>query len=208
LTDVATIADHKPRRPVRRENWGEWGECMRALPSDRWRSFVEHLVLGAGGHGAQAAAARKAGFGTARSRPSTIARIASRLARDDRVIAAIAEESRKLIRIGAPAAARALLKLVNDPSHKDHGRAIGLLLERTDPITSTQNINVNHKLIDPDTEALAELAALRELGAPREKLLQLFGYNGLERVEALERVRRSEQAKVIDAVAEAADGAI
>jgi hypothetical protein len=205
---VATVTDAKPRRPHRRENWGEWGPCMRALPSDRWRAFVEHLVLGAGGHGAQAAAARKAGFGHARTRPITMAKIASRLARDDRVISAIAEESRKIIRIGAPAAARALLNLVNDPTHKDHGRAVGLLLARTDPETSTQNINVTHKLLDPDAEAIEELRALRQLGTPREKLLELFGPNGLERVEALELVRRSEQAKVIEAVAEAAHGAL
>jgi hypothetical protein len=181
---------------------------MRALPSERWRSFVEHLVLGTGGHGSQAAAARKAGFGNARSRPSTMARIASRLARDDRVIAAIAEESRKLIRIGAPAAARALLNLVNNPNHRDHGRAVGLLLARTDPEMSTQNINVTHKILDPDQEAIEELRALRSLGTPRTKLLELFGPNGLERVEALELVRRSEQARVIESVAEVADGAL
>jgi len=41
-------------------------------------------------------------------------------------------------------------------------------------------------LSTPDQEALEELRALRQLGTPREKLLTLFGHNGLDRIEALE----------------------
>jgi hypothetical protein len=195
------------RKSLGRADWGELGPCMRALPNDRWRSFVEHLVLSAGEHGAQAAAARKAGFGTARSRPLTIARIASRLARDERVLAAIAEESRKVLRLGAPAAARAILSLVNDPTHKDHARAVMALVDRIDPATTTHNLNVTHKIVDPDEEAVEELRALRSLGTPRTKLLELFGPNGLERLEAQELVHRSDQAKVIEAIPEAVNGA-
>ena len=54
----------------------------------------------------------------------------------------------------------------------------------------------------------ALLTPLTESGQPAhdqiEKLVELFGPNGLERIEALEAVRRSEQAKIIDG--EAADG--
>jgi phage terminase small subunit len=188
------------------ENWGQLGPAMRALPSNRWRAFVEFYLLEEPGHGAQAAAARKAGFGRSASKPSTMARIASRLMRDERVVAALAEESKKIVRGGAPEASKALLALVRDPSHKDHARAIGMVLARTDPEVTRNDINVNHRIIDPDQEAVEELRALRELGTSREKLLELFGPNGLERLEAQELVRRSDEARVINPVPEAAHG--
>jgi hypothetical protein len=195
------------RRKSPAQTWGEYGPAMKALANDRWRSFVEHLVLSAGEHGAQAAAARKAGFGTARSRPITIAKIASRLARDERVIAAVAEETRKVLRLGAPAAARALLNMVNNPEHKGHERAVMALVDRIDPTTTTHNLNVTHSVLDADDEAIEELRALRELGTPRSKLLELFGPNGLERLEARELVHRSDQARVINAIPEVVNGA-
>jgi hypothetical protein len=180
------------------ENWGQLGPCMRALPSNQWRAFVEFYLLEEPGHGAQAAAARKAGFGRKSSPPSSLAHTASRLMRDDRVVAALAEESKKIVRGGAPEASKALLALVRDPNHKDHARAIGMVLARTDPEVTHASLNITHKIVDPDQEAIEELRALRELGAPREKLLELFGHNGLERVERLEALRRSEQARLIE----------
>ena len=67
---------------------------------------------------------------------------------------------------------------------------------------SKQNIEVTHRILDPDQEALEALQALRQLGTSREKLLELFGGNGLarlERLEAAELSRRADTAKVIDA---------
>jgi hypothetical protein len=194
------------RKSLVADEWGQLGPCMRALPSNRWRAFVEFYLLEELGHGAQAAAARKAGFGRKNSPPSSLAHTASRLTRDERMIAAIAEESKKIVRGGAPEAAKALLALVRDPEHKDHARAIGMVLARTDPETTLQNINVTHKIVDPDQEAIEELRALRELGTSRAKLLELFGPNGLERLEAQEMVRRSNEARVINTVPEAAHG--
>jgi hypothetical protein len=63
-------------------------------------------------------------------------------------------------------------------------------------------LGVTHRIVDPDQEALEELKAARQLGATREKLLQLFGANGLDRLEALEateQLKRSTAAKVIQA---------
>ena len=97
----------------RREDLGQPGPAMRALPNDRWRLFVETFLWetftngNKNNFGAQAAAARKAGFGTPRSKPITLAHIGWRLLRDDRVIAAVAEEARKLLRAGAPEAVKA-----------------------------------------------------------------------------------------------------
>ena len=41
------------------------------------------------------------------------------------------------------------------------------------------DVNVTHRVIDPDAEALEELRALRSVGTSREKLVELFGQNGL-----------------------------
>jgi phage terminase small subunit len=169
---------------------------MRAL-SPRWRAFVEFFLMESPGHGAATAAARRAGFGS-QSSPLVCAQLASKLLHDSRILEALAEEAKKIVRAGAPEAAQALINLVRDPTHREHGRAVSMLLARTDPEITRNDINVTHRIVDPDTEAIEELRALRQLGTPREKLLELFGPNGLERVEALELVRRSEQARVIE----------
>ena len=83
-------------------------------------------------------------------------------------------------------------------------------LDRNDPIESRQFVEVTHKHVDLDQEALEELRALRALGTSREKLVELFGGNGLERIERLEAAdagRRADNAKLIEGeVAEVQDG--
>jgi hypothetical protein len=182
----------------RKEDWGELGPAMRALPNNRYRAFVEFYLLEKPGYGAQTNAARRAGFGHARTTPLNMARIASRLMRDDRTIAAIAEESRKMLRGGAPEAVKALQNLVRDPEHKDHARGIAMVLARTDPEVQQHDLQVSHRIIDADQEALEELRAARTLGATREKLIELFGGNYLPRLERLEAAEIERSAKVID----------
>jgi hypothetical protein len=187
--------------PVKREDWGQLGPAMRALPNDNWRNYCFQLVTGPGGHGKYAAAARAAGFGKG-SKPSTLGKQAWQLAHDDRMIAAIAEMSRKYLRGAHPEAVNALHDMIRDPQHRDHGRAVLAVLDRVDPVISKQSIDVTHRVVDPDQEALEELRALRELGTSREKLIELFGGNGLsrlERLEAADMARRANEAKVIDA---------
>jgi hypothetical protein len=192
---------------VRKEDIGELGPAMRALPNDRWRAFVSFYVFGTitnsrkNNFGVQAESARKAGFGGPKTKPSAMAHIAWRIMSDDRMIAAIAEESRKLLRSGAPEAVKAARNGVHDPTHKDHARFVAMVLDRTDPLESHQTIDVIHKHIDRDQEEIEELRAARELGATREKLLELFGGNRLARLEALEAAdtaQRARDAKVIE----------
>ncbi len=176
---------------------------MRALPNEKWRAFVYHLVTQKPGHGALTRACRAAGFGQ-NSSPTNLAKLAWRMAQDIRVIAAVAEESKKVLRLGHPEAVAAVLAIVRNSKHRDHMRALDAVLSRADAIESysKHNIEVLHRTIDPDREALEELRALRELGTPREKLLSLFGHNGLDRIEALEAAdtsRRADSAKVIEA---------
>jgi len=182
-----------------RKDWGQLGPAMRALPNDRWRDFVYHLVNNPG-YGAQSRAARLAGFGES-STPTVVAKIAHRLAHDERMIAAIAEESKKIVRAGSPEAVNALYAMIRNPDHKGHERAVAMVLDRVDPVVTQQNVSVTHRTIDPDAEALEEYRALKALGTSREKLLELFGHNGLARVEqqeAADTVKRLEAAKVID----------
>ena len=185
----------------RKEALGEYGPAMKALPNDKWRAFVEFYLLENPGRGAQTNAARRAGFGSPRSKPIDMAHIAWRLMRDERMQAAIAEEARKLLRGGAPEAVKALQNLVRNPEHKDHARGIAMVLNRVDPEITRHDMNIVHRVIDPDQEELEELRACRALGTPRTKLLELFGGNGLARLEQLEAAdteRRAASAKVIE----------
>jgi hypothetical protein len=184
--------------PARRDEWGELGPAMKALPNDRWRLFVEFYLLENIGRGAQTAAARRAGFGTPNTKPAYMARIALRLMRDARIVTAIAEEARKILRGGSAEASKALLALLRNPDHKDHARAISMVLARTDPEIQRHDMLVTHTIGDPDMEAIEELRAARALGATRERLLELFGGNYLPRLERLEAAELERAGKIID----------
>jgi hypothetical protein len=175
---------------------------MKALPKDQWREFVYHYVRQPPQKGALVEAYRHAGFGKGGT-PANQAKGAWRLSRDERVIAAITEESKKILRVAYPEGANALVNLIRNPTHKEHGRAIAMLMDRVFPSETRHNIEVVHKTIDPDSEAIEELRALRQLGTSHEKLIELFGASGLPRIEALEAAdaaRRAESAKVVNDV--------
>jgi phage terminase small subunit len=106
---------------------------MSALPTDRHRAFVRALYTVRPGHGSRVKAAKLAGFGSPTSSPQSMATIASRLAHDDRVLAAIREEDEKHIRSSAPRAIAALSRLIETPAHKDHARGIAMVLDREYP---------------------------------------------------------------------------
>ena len=114
----------------------------------------------------------------------------------------MAEESRKLLRAGAPQAVKAVHDGILNPNHPSHAKFVAMLLDRTDPQESKQLVEVTHRTLDPDQESLEELRALRMLDTPRPKLIELFGSNGLDRLERLEaadKIRRANEAKMIDA---------
>ena len=93
------------------------------------------------------------------------------------------------------------MNMLRDPAHRDHARAVSMVIERTDPAISKHSVDVTHRVEDPDREALEELKALRAIGASRQKLIELFGPNGLDRIEMLEAgevAQRAAQAKIIE----------
>jgi phage terminase small subunit len=191
-------------REVDTRNWGELGPAMRDL-SEQQRLFVQHYIaeVMVKPHGAPTRAAAAAGYKS--NNRSNLGKQAHDLlhdpSRSPKVVAAIQEESARYIRAGAPEAVAALFNVIRNPEHKDHVRAIGMIVDRTDPIISKQVIDVTHRQVDPDKEALEEMRAAKQLGATRDKLLELFGANGLDRLEALEAVemaQRSASAKIIE----------
>lgn len=189
------------------ETWGEMGPAMRLL-TEKQRKFVLAMLLDQGKRfGRLKRCAQLAGYtGT----PLTLRTTAHDLSRNPKIIEALNEEGRKLIHGGIYAdAVVAVRNLVQDAAHRDHARAVGMVIDRVHPLTTHHSVDVVHRHENPDQVALEELKALRQLGATRDKLLELFGPNGLDRIEALEAAeiaQRAAAAKVIDG--EAIEGTI
>jgi nucleotide-binding universal stress UspA family protein len=132
------------------------GPKMKALPTDRHRAFVRALYEVRPGFGAGVKSAKLAGFGSETSSAQSMATIASRLMHDERVLDAIREEDEKRIRASAPRAIRALSHLIETPTHRDHGRAIGMVLDRVHPTETL--VKVQHDAT-PALKATAEVLA-------------------------------------------------
>jgi hypothetical protein len=161
-----------------------WGPCMAALVSDRHRAFVLALYQIPPGYGAHVKAAKLAGFGTSTSSAKAWSVIASRLAHDEKILAAIHEEDQRRIRASAPRARRAPTNLIENPDAKDHVRGIAMVLDRVHPAEQRHVVDVHHH-IDHDAEAVAQLRMLKSLDVAREKLIEIFGFTGLPRYEQL-----------------------
>jgi hypothetical protein len=133
----------------------EFGPAMKALPSDRHRMFVLSLYEIPRGHGAQVKAAKMAGFGTSTTSAESWAVIGCKLAHDDKILAAIHEEDQRRVRASAPRAIRALEHLIETPDHRDHGRALGIVMDRVLPADTTHHVKVEHRV--PVMVATAEV---------------------------------------------------
>jgi len=177
------------------EDWGDLGPAMKEL-NERQRAFVRAYVVHPPGPGALVNSYIAAGYGTAESKRETLAKNAHHLSRDEKIIAAVKEEATKLLRLGHPEAVNVLFDVMRDPNHKDRVRAATAFLDRADPLTTHSRVDITHKVISADEEAIEELRATRALGASRERLLDLFGENELPRLERLEAAKAA-QAKLV-----------
>jgi hypothetical protein len=153
--------DLAPLEPVD----GSYGPAMAAL-NDKQRLFVRGLFeLPGGKHGAATRAARAAKYGTSTSSPASFASIASRLGADPRIQEAISEVSRQYVTTLGPLAVRALKNLLVTPSHREHGRALGLTMERVAPQQSTHTIAVRHDATPAFQNTAQVMARMAELAA-------------------------------------------
>jgi hypothetical protein len=122
----------------------QFGPKMTALPEKR-RALVCALFddeAPAKGDGLLVFAARKANYGTSTSSTKSLGVIAGRIISDDDVQEAIKEHSHRVMRAIPPEAIRALKALIADPKHRDHARAIAMVLDRTDPLQTIATVRV------------------------------------------------------------------
>jgi phage terminase small subunit len=175
------------------EDRQSYGPAMLAC-TPKERLFVEQVMEGK----PFADAARVTGFGNedGTSSANTLARIGYRLSHRDRVIGAIAEEAKKMVRTAVPSAVKAVKEIVTSPFHKDRARVALALIEKVDPTVQRQEVEVTHK-IDHEDEALQQLRTLRALNVAQEKLIELYGAFGLERLER--KLMLENKSKTIDA---------
>jgi hypothetical protein len=188
-----------------REKKPEYGPAMLAL-SPRRRKFVEAMLTERPGHGLQTRAAIAAGYCPGNPNRETVGKLAHILTRDPKIIAALQEEGRKIVRgAGYVETVKAVMNLVRDASHRDHGRALNMVFDRVDPLQTHHLVDVQHHIaLDPDAEALAQYRACKAIGASQEKLEGLFGYSGLMRLEQrdlAEQERSGTAPKLIEATA-------
>jgi len=178
---------------------GHLGPAMTAL-SCRHRVFVAAFMNGRQGSGAAVAAAKAAGYGNrdGSSTPAAMAVIASRIKARDDVIAAIGELAKKQIRQLAPLAVEAVRDIVSTIGDPHRLKAANVILERIDPQVSKHEVAHTVEIVDPLTKDLQSLATVRKLGASREKLEELFGWQGLYRLEQEEKRRSVASGTVIE----------
>ena len=186
------------RLVVPRDPTPELGPCMRVLPA-RWRHAVEALFLT---NGDRSKALEMAGY-KSDNRESLHVQ-ACRIFKDDRVRAAIAEELAKEIDISGPEMFGMARIIARNPGERavDRLRAMGMFIDRSNPIMTKHQITVEHHLTD-DERDIRHWHAMKKLGLPPDAFLARFGPNGIARVEALvlaeEAKRREIEGNTIEA---------
>jgi hypothetical protein len=168
-----------------------FGEAMAAC-TPREREFVLHVMQ----NKPFAEAARLSGCGTPDSTAETFARIGYRYSHRPRVIEAMKEEAAKQMRTTLPAALKAVKDIIQNPFSKDRARTALAVIERADPTIQKQEIQVTHT-INHEAEAIDQLRTLKALNVARDKLIEVFGCFGLERLE--KKLAIENKSDVIDA---------
>jgi hypothetical protein len=176
----------------------ELGEAMAAL-SAKEQSFVRALFQpGVTG----AAAARAAGYGAAdgSSTNKTLARIAFRLRSRPPVVRAIVEECQRTVKSLGPEAIAGMREIIADRKNRDRGKMIRFVIEKIDPaLMLVQHQHDVTLRVDHEAETLKALRWLREVGVPRSKLIEHFGFTGLARYEKMLDERELREPKLIEA---------
>jgi hypothetical protein len=159
----------------------EYGPKMLAC-SERERQFVINY-LSNGGNAAQAA--RDSGVP---DKGGIYAKVeAFRIMHRERVLDALEEVGRKEFRGLLMPAIIAMRALLERPDHPDHARTAQTVLSRLGFAERTGvDVKVSGEVQLNHTDAAVEqLRILRDMGVPREKLVETFGFSGLSRYERM-----------------------
>jgi phage terminase small subunit len=154
----------------------EMGPAMQVL-TEKQRKYVLALFEAPRSHGSGVFAARSAGYGTSSSSRQSIAQLAYQLNTDPKVQAAIAEVSKQYLTVLGPHAVRGLKKVLDNPAHRDFGRALGIVMDRVSPVQSTAVVKVEGeiKLSAGETaqvlERIEELARKFSVALPAPKVI-------------------------------------
>lgn len=160
---------------------GEWPAEVRDLPTDKMRTFALCYVV----HRNGARASREAGYLPETATAEDHAQNAYKLLHREDVTNAVIAMTRRQLRTLAPEAINAIKETLQTTFHKDRMRAAAMVLERTDAPVQKIEGNITHThVLDHEAEALNQLRSLMALGVAREKLIEVFGQFGLERLEA------------------------
>jgi phage terminase small subunit len=150
------------------------GPALRKL-TEKQQRFVLALFEAPKKYGRGVFAAERAGYAAASRDNLSI--IASQLNANPDVQAAIAEVSQQRLIVLGPLAVFALEKLLENPKHRDHGRALGMVMERVSPVHTTAVVEVKGevKLSAGDVgrvlERIEELAAKFAVRLPAPKVI-------------------------------------
>lgn len=178
------------------EDWSGFGPKVQALRG-RERRFVWAYLLNSmtdiGTNGAQSA--RDAGYSDVKEGAKV--RASELLHRSD-VQDAIQELAARELRGLALPALAALGQILRKPDHPDRQKvALSVLSRLGMGETSGVNLNVSGEVqVNHTDAAIADLRRLKALGVPREKLLETFGFSGLDRYE---KMLAAADAKLIEA---------
>lgn len=174
----------------------EIGPKLQAC-SERERVFVYAYATGIAE--SASAAARLAGFPDP-ANSNSLHSNAHRTLHKPHVMEAIEEVCRKEFRGLIPAVISAAKRVLADPEHGDHVKLLTSLLGRLGyGEKASIDVNVSGEVVVSHTDqAVEDLRRLKALGVPQEKLLEVFGFSGLGRYEAMLAERDARARKVIE----------
>jgi phage terminase small subunit len=153
----------------------EWGPSLLAL-TEKQRRFVAALFMAPRRKGRVTWAARAAGYGGPGAKNTVLRASGGRLMGDEKVKAAIIEYGQTKMRGMTADAVAAIEALVNNPGHRDHARAVGMIMDRADPVTTISQVNVTDnrdatpmalEKVMARIEELARKAGVPAMPAPR-----------------------------------------
>lgn len=176
-TEAYKAAPAVIKTPVTLPDEGEWGPAMRALGSDRQRRFVYAFVMD-GGRNYQRAYL-EAGFSPGTVNAATVN--AWKLAHDERIQAAIREESYKRLGRTGAAAADFLASVVENPDMKTAMRMKASLeiLNRIGIHAMTEHKVTVEKKMNPQEKIDHAMRLAQALGLDPAKLLGAAGVKAL-----------------------------